>query len=224
MAQPATDFTLDTATELAELERGPIEGRSPWYLAWRRLRRNYVALGALILFLAIVFLCAMAPWYADNIAETGPNRTHLTDKVEVDGKLVDVISPGGTEQDPETGELRIKTVTVLGPQLWNAGGKYVLGAEFTRESAGERGESHGTTKLYVNDRVVDEGPMRTQPGKFTLCGDGLCVGRDSSDAVSSLYSAPGTFKGGTIAQVEVSVGADQYLDLEKEAFAALARE
>ena len=66
--------------------------------------------------------------------------------------------------------------------------------------------------------------MRTQPGKFTLCGDGLCVGRDSSDAVSSLYSAPATFKGGTILQVEVNVGDDQYLDLEKEAMAALARE
>ena len=42
----------------------------------------------------------------------------------------------------------------------------------------------GTTKLYVNDKVVAEGPMRTQVGKFTLSGDGLCVGRDSGDAVS----------------------------------------
>jgi arylsulfatase len=103
-------------------------------------------------------------------------------------------------------------------------GRHVLGMEFTRESAGERGESHGTTRLYVDDEVVAEGPMRTQPGHFTLCGDGLCVGRDSSDAVSSHYHAPATFKGGTIVQVEASVGADQYLDLEKEAFAALARE
>ncbi len=103
-------------------------------------------------------------------------------------------------------------------------GRHVLGMEFTRESAGDHHESHGTTRLYVDDQVVAEGPMRTQPGKFTLCGDGLCVGRDSSDAVSSLYQAPATFKGGTIAQVEVSVGADQYLDLEREAFAALARE
>jgi arylsulfatase A-like enzyme len=103
-------------------------------------------------------------------------------------------------------------------------GRYVLGMEFTRESAGERGESHGTTRLYVNDDVVAEGPMRTQPAYFTLCGDGLCVGHDSSDAVSSLYTAPAPFRGGTIAQVEVDVGADQYLDREKEAMAALARE
>jgi arylsulfatase len=103
-------------------------------------------------------------------------------------------------------------------------GRYVLGMEFTRESAGEHGESHGTTRLYVNDEVVAEGPMRTQLAYFTLCGDGLCVGRDSSDAVSGLYRAPAPFKGGTISHVEVNVGADQYLDLEKEALAALARE
>jgi hypothetical protein len=103
-------------------------------------------------------------------------------------------------------------------------GKYVLGMEFAKESTGERGEAHGTTKLYVDEDVVAEGPMRTQLAFFTLCGDGLCVGRDSGDAVSKEYMAPATFKGGTILQVEVSVGDDQYLDLEKEAHALLARE
>ena len=49
-------------------------------------------------------------------------------------------------------------------------GKYTLGMEFTRESAGKYHESLGKTKLYVNDKVVAEGPMRTQVGKFTLCG------------------------------------------------------
>ena len=103
-------------------------------------------------------------------------------------------------------------------------GKYVLGMEFVKESAGEHGEQHGTAKLYVDEDIVAEGPLRTQIGPFTLCGDGLCVGRDSGDAVSTEYRAPATFKGGTIIQVEVSVGDDQYLDLEKEAHAVLARE
>jgi arylsulfatase len=66
--------------------------------------------------------------------------------------------------------------------------------------------------------------MRTQVGYFTLCGDGLCVGRDSSDAVSSAYVAPAELTGATIRQVEINVGADQYIDLEQEAMAALARE
>jgi arylsulfatase A-like enzyme len=103
-------------------------------------------------------------------------------------------------------------------------GKYVLGMEFAKESVGEHGETHGTTKLYVNDEVVAEGPMRTQLAQFTLCGDGLCVGRDSSDAVSKEYRSPARFKGGAILQVEVNVADDRYIDLEREAAAMMARE
>jgi arylsulfatase len=101
-------------------------------------------------------------------------------------------------------------------------GKYTLGMEFTREKAGEHGESLGKTKLYVNDKVVAEGEMKTQAGKFTLSGDGLCVGRDSGDAVSEDYRSPGEFKGGTIFFVAVTVEKTQYLDLEQLAAAALA--
>src|SRR5262249_41963069 len=44
-------------------------------------------------------------------------------------------------------------------------GKYTLGMEFTREGTGKYHETTGKTKLYVKDKVVAEGPMRTQPGK-----------------------------------------------------------
>ena len=108
----------------------------------------------------------------------------------------------------------------VGPEL--RPGKYTLGMEFTREKAGEYHESIGSTKLFVNDKVVAEGPMRAQVGKFTLSGDGLCVGRDSGDAVSHAYQSPGTFKGGTILGVGVSTEKAQYLDLEKVAAAAYA--
>ena len=70
-------------------------------------------------------------------------------------------------------------------------GKYTLGMEFTRTGAGPNKESLGTMKLYINDKVVAEGPMKTQPGKFTLSGDGLCIGYDSGDAVSGEYKTPG---------------------------------
>jgi arylsulfatase len=101
-------------------------------------------------------------------------------------------------------------------------GKYTLGMEFIREETGENGESLGTTKLYVNDRVVAEGPMRAQTGKFTLSGDGLCIGRDSGDNVSQEYTSPGEFEGGEIQFVAVTVEEAQYLDLEKLAAAAMA--
>ncbi len=103
-------------------------------------------------------------------------------------------------------------------------GKHVLGMEFIRESAGKHHESLGKTKLYVNDKVVAEGPMKTQPGKFTLSGDGLCIGFDSGDAVSKDYKTPGEFKGGTILGVGITIEKTQYLDLEKEAAGAFARD
>ena len=102
-----------------------------------------------------------------------------------------------------------------------APGKQTLGMEFVREKPGEHGESLGTTTLFVNDKAVNTGPMRAQLGKFTLAGDGLCVGFDSGDAVSSLYTTPGTFTGGTIRGVAIDVSGEQFLDLQREAAAAL---
>ena len=96
-------------------------------------------------------------------------------------------------------------------------GKYTLGVEFIRESAGDKGESFGTTKLYIDEQVVAEGSMRTQPAKFTLSGDGLCVGYDSGDGVSELYPNPSKFSGGKIGFVGVTVEGTPYIDLEAEA-------
>ncbi|WP_025103114.1 arylsulfatase [Microbacterium paraoxydans] len=105
-----------------------------------------------------------------------------------------------------------------------APGPHTLGVEFVREGAGEHGESVGTATLYVDDRAVASGPMRAQVGKFTLCGDGLCVGWDSADPVSAQYANPFPFTGGTLLGVAVDVSAEQYLDMELEAAAMLSRE
>ncbi|MEZ0363451.1 arylsulfatase [Mycobacterium sp. pUA109] len=103
-------------------------------------------------------------------------------------------------------------------------GKHSLGMEFTRESSGKYGESLGTTTLYVDDKAVTKGPMRAQIGKFTLAGDGLCVGFDSGDNVSGQYQNPGTFTGGTIQGVAIDISKEAFIDLQKEAAAALARD
>jgi arylsulfatase len=103
-------------------------------------------------------------------------------------------------------------------------GKYVLGMEFVKESVGQYHESHGKTRLYINDEVVAEAPMQTMTGHFSLCGEGLCIGYDGGDAVSKEYSSPFPFSGGRILKVEVNVGEDKYADLEQEAAAMLARE
>jgi arylsulfatase len=97
-------------------------------------------------------------------------------------------------------------------------GKYTVGVEFIRgDKPGPNGESLGKTVLYIDDKPVAEGPMRTQAGKFTLSGDGLCVGFDSGDAVSQEYQTPGRFRGGSIFLVGVTVEKSDYLDLEQEA-------
>jgi len=83
--------------------------------------------------------------------------------------------------------------------------KYTFVVEFNKGmEAGTYGESLGETKLSVNGTVVVQGPMAAQVGKFTLCGDGLCVGYDSADAVSNLYSGTNPFTGGTIERVVIT--------------------
>ncbi|HEY9229537.1 MAG TPA: arylsulfatase [Gemmatimonadaceae bacterium] len=103
-------------------------------------------------------------------------------------------------------------------------GQHAVGMSFVREKSGSHGESTGKTQLFIDDKVVAEGPMRTQPGHFTLCGDGLCVGYDSDDRVSKEYDGRYEFADGTILGVGIDVGEQAYLDLEKEAVAAFARD
>ncbi len=91
-----------------------MEGRSPWYLAYRRLRRNRVALAFGALFVAIVVLVLAAPLWADHVAHTGPNATHTTEKVEVDGEAREVVNLEGKP---------------IEPLFFDAGGEFFLGAD-----------------------------------------------------------------------------------------------
>jgi arylsulfatase len=60
--------------------------------------------------------------------------------------------------------------------------------------------------------------------RFSLCGEGLCIGYDNGDAVSSLYQPRFGFTGGTIHKVVFDVAKDAYIDLEKHLVAAVARD
>jgi arylsulfatase len=96
-------------------------------------------------------------------------------------------------------------------------GKVILSAEFTKETEEPLFVANGTLKLYINNDVVDEGKMKTQPGAFGLAGGGLVVGRQSTDPVSTEYVPPFKFTGGTIQQVRINVSGEGLLDLETEA-------
>lgn len=66
-----------------------------------------------VLALVVVFVLA-APLWANNVAETGPNETHTLEKLHVDGEVREVVTPAGKP---------------IGPQWFEAGGKFFLGAD-----------------------------------------------------------------------------------------------
>jgi arylsulfatase len=103
-------------------------------------------------------------------------------------------------------------------------GKVVLSASFEKESDGL--PTTGTLSLYIDDEKVGEGEIMTQPGNFSLVGEGLNVGKDPAEPVTDDYpgSSPYAFAGGTIKEAIVDVSGEPFVDLEKEAIALMARE
>jgi arylsulfatase len=103
-------------------------------------------------------------------------------------------------------------------------GKVLLSAAFNRE--GDAMPAAGTLSLYINKEKVGEGKIMTQPGNFSLAGEGLNVGKDTGIPVTGDYagSRPYPFTGGRILKMIVDVSGDSFLDLEKEAVAMMSRE
>ena len=63
------------------------------------------------------------------------------------------------------------TRTTYSAQTHPAPGKHVVGVEFTKAPIGQYNESHGPIELYVDDKVVAEGEIRTMTGHFSLCSE-----------------------------------------------------
>ncbi|MFF2389066.1 arylsulfatase [Agromyces sp. NPDC058104] len=103
-------------------------------------------------------------------------------------------------------------------------GRHIIGVEFVKEGMGEYREATGPVKLSIDEQQVGEQPIRTVLGHFSLCGEGLTIGRDSADPVSSLYGYGFDFTGGEIARVVFDIADDAYLDLEAHLAAAYARD
>jgi len=114
---------------------------------------------------------------------------------------------------------------VAGPEI-PVGENVILSASFTKDGEDPPGTAHGMVSLYHGDQKVGEGRIKTQPGKFSVAGEGLCVGRDSGEPVTGDYpgEAPWRFTGATIKTVTVNVSGKPYVDLEREAVAMMARE
>jgi peptide/nickel transport system permease protein len=100
--EPVTDQTAlqGPAAWEREAEREGVHGVGPWRLALRRLKRNKVALLFGLIFVLLVAVCLAAPLWANQVAKTGPNENHLTDKVVIDGKETDVVALNGVPIGP----------------------------------------------------------------------------------------------------------------------------
>jgi arylsulfatase len=103
-------------------------------------------------------------------------------------------------------------------------GHQVLSASFERE--GDSMPAEGTLTLHVGEEKVGEGRIRTQPGKFSIAGEGLNIGRDSGEPVTDDFpgGSPWAFVGGTIVKAVIDVSGDAFVDLAAEARAAFARD
>jgi peptide/nickel transport system permease protein len=122
--EPDPDLRVEAAEPQTGSAAGPpvgeqagsegIQSGGPWKIAFRRLRRNKFALGGLFVFLLIIVCCLLAPVWANNVAETGPNKTHTLEKLHEGGEVKEVVEPSGK---------------AIGPQWFEAGGKFFLGAD-----------------------------------------------------------------------------------------------
>ncbi len=103
-------------------------------------------------------------------------------------------------------------------------GHHVFSASF--EKNGDTMPTEGTLTLHFGEEKVGEGRIKTQPGKFSLAGEGLNVGREGGEAVTDDYpgDAPWAFVGGRIKKVIVDVSGQPFVDLANEARMALARD
>jgi len=116
--------------------------------------------------------------------------------------------------------------TIVATEDVPTGEKLILSASFDKSGEDPPGVANGLLSLWHADDKVGEGQIKTQPGKFMIAGEGLCIGRDGGAGVTADYpgTEPWPFTGGTIRRVAVDVSGEAYIDLEREAAAMLMRE
>ena len=67
------------------------------------------------------------------------------------------------------------------------GENLILSASFDKDGEDPPGVAIGTLSLWHGDTKVGEAQIKTQPGKFMIAGEGLCIGRDGGAGVTDDY-------------------------------------
>ena len=105
-----------------------------------------------------------------------------------------------------------------------AAGRHIIGVDFAKERTGKYNETYGTATLYIDETAVDTQEIGTVTAFYSLCGEGLCIGYDSSDPVTTDYSGRFEYTGGEIVKVVFDVADDAYIDVERHLAAAMSRD
>jgi len=92
MSAIRSELSLGIPEALLEEAGDMPPGVGPYKLAWRRLRRNRVALAFGGLFVLLVVLCLLAPVYSHDVAHQGPDIENITGTVKVGGKTETIVS------------------------------------------------------------------------------------------------------------------------------------
>jgi hypothetical protein len=100
----------------------------------------------------------------------------------------------------------------------------VVSASFERD--GDSMPAEGTLTLHAGSKEIGHGRIKTQPGKFSIAGEGLNIGKDGAEPVTDDYpgQAPWPFTGGTILGAAVDVSGEPFVDLAAEARMAFMRD
>ncbi len=109
----------------------PATSAGPLALAWRRLRRNKVALAAAVVLFLCVLACLLAPVYAAHVAHIGPNANNVSGTVKINGKVTNVVS---LDDVP------------IGPTFH---GRYFFGADALGRDLAVRTLYGGRTSLFI---------------------------------------------------------------------------
>lgn len=79
-------------------------------------------------------------------------------------------------------------------------------------------------KLYVDDKGRGRRKVSNSIRHYALCGEGLSIGIDSGDSVSSEYKPTFEFSGGRVIRSFSTVAKDTYVNVEKAMAASMARD
>jgi arylsulfatase A-like enzyme len=101
------------------------------------------------------------------------------------------------------------------------GEKIILAAVFDKEKEDPKGVANGTVSLFINEKKVGEGKIRTQPSRFGLTGY-VVVGQGKGAPVCDDFPGerPWTFTG-KIHALAIDVSGKAYRDIESEVQARL---